>query len=209
MRNYRFLLRYRNTPSSTTGVTPAELFMKRPLKTRLDLLRPQLRSKVEGKQADQKQYHDIHSRDRSFDIGENVLARNLRDGPKWLSGTIVEKTGPVSYKVQVRDQVWRRHTDQLLSSQLSPTDNTAGESQVTETDSENPLVVERPVRDLSVSLPEDTTDLSSTEPQVTSDAIPTVTPTETTSNTTSPPRKKYPTRQRRPPERLSHETHAK
>ena len=47
---FRFLLRYRNTPSSTTGVTPAELFMKRPLKTRLDLLRPQLRSGVEGKQ---------------------------------------------------------------------------------------------------------------------------------------------------------------
>ena len=39
----RFLITYR-TPSSTstTGVSPAELFMKRPLRTRLDLLRPSI-----------------------------------------------------------------------------------------------------------------------------------------------------------------------
>ena len=127
--------------------------MKRPLKTRLDLLRPQIRSKVEGKQADQKQRHDLHSTDREFDIGENVLARNLREGPKWLPGTIIEKTGPVSYRVQVRDQVWRRHTDQLLSSQLSPTDDTAGESQMTDTDPASLPVVERPAGGLPVPLP--------------------------------------------------------
>jgi len=40
--------------------------------------------------------------------------RNLRDGPKWILGIVFEQTGPVSYKVQVRDQIWRRHVDQLL-----------------------------------------------------------------------------------------------
>ena len=40
--------------------------------------------------------------------------QNLRDGPKWLSGVIVEQTGPVSYRVQVSDQIWRCHADQLL-----------------------------------------------------------------------------------------------
>ena len=35
---YRFLLQYHKTLNTTTGVTPAELFMKRPLRTRLDLL---------------------------------------------------------------------------------------------------------------------------------------------------------------------------
>ena len=30
-----FLLQYQNTPSSTTGVTPAKVFMKHPLKTLL------------------------------------------------------------------------------------------------------------------------------------------------------------------------------
>ena len=48
------------------------------------LLRPQLRSRVEGKQAEQKRRHDSHSRHREFDVGETVLARNLREGPSFL-----------------------------------------------------------------------------------------------------------------------------
>ena len=31
-----------------------------------------------------------------------------------MPGVIVEQTGPVSYRVQVSDQIWRRHVDQLL-----------------------------------------------------------------------------------------------
>ena len=110
----RFLLAYRSTPNSTTGVSPAELFMKRPLRTRLDLLRPSLSSRVLSRQADQKRLHDAHSKSREFEVGQSVLVRNLREGPKWLPGTIVEKTGPVSYRVEVSDQRWRRHADQLL-----------------------------------------------------------------------------------------------
>ena len=124
----RFLLRQENMPNGTTGVTPAELFMKRPLCTRLDLLQPSLRNRVFSRQAEMKRQHDAHSRDREFDIGETVLARNLREGPKWLTGTIIERTGPVSYRVQVNEQVWRRHTDQLLSSQTRVTEETVPES---------------------------------------------------------------------------------
>lgn len=36
----RFLLDYRNTKQSTTGVSPAQLMFKRQLRTRLDLLNP-------------------------------------------------------------------------------------------------------------------------------------------------------------------------
>lgn len=32
-----------------------------------------------------------------------------------LSGKIVEKTGPTSYRVPVVDNIWRCHTDQLLA----------------------------------------------------------------------------------------------
>ena len=65
---------------------------------------------------------------------------------------------------------------------------------MTEMDSGLPIMVEHPVRDLPAPLPdisEDITDQSLMGPQVISDAIPTVTPTETESSTTSPPRKKY------------------
>ena len=33
--------------------------------------------------------------------------------------TVVEHTGPVSYRVQVSDQVWHCHTDQLLEHSVS------------------------------------------------------------------------------------------
>jgi len=68
----RFLLTYRTTPHATVGLSPAELFMKRVLRTRLDLLKPSLQSRVRAKQADQKNRHDAHSRDRSFDIGQSA-----------------------------------------------------------------------------------------------------------------------------------------
>ena len=54
----RFLFRYRCTPHTVTGSTPAELLMNRRLRTPLDLLRPNLRDRVKRKQEDQKKYHD-------------------------------------------------------------------------------------------------------------------------------------------------------
>jgi len=188
----RFLLRYRNTPHSTTGVTPAELFMKRPLRTRLDLLKPCLRSKVLSRQADQKRQHDAHSRNCEFDVGETVLARNLRDGPKWLTGTIVERTGPVSYRVQVNDQIWRRHTDQLLSSQVSV-------PEVVPEPLESQLTAELPRKEAVESPPQTQSDQAPEEPTVQQSET-TIQPQE---------QKQYPKRIRKPPDRFSHEISAK
>ena len=110
-----FLPMCRTTPHSTAGVTPAELFLKQSLQTRLDLLRPSVQEHVETMQMDQKHFHDTGSVDRNFDFGQTVLVQNLRDGPKWLKGMIVEKSGPVSYRVDVQGQIWSHHTDQLLN----------------------------------------------------------------------------------------------
>ena len=42
------------------------------------------------------------------------MARNYRDGPKWMVGVVVERKGPLSYVVQVNHgMLWRRHVDQL------------------------------------------------------------------------------------------------
>ena len=92
---------------------PAELFLNRRLRTRLDLIRPDLGRKVFNKQSDQKTRHDKSSREREFALGEQVLVQNFRGEPKWLDGTVTEQTGPVSYKVLVGDQLWKRHVDQM------------------------------------------------------------------------------------------------
>ena len=51
--------------------------------------------------------------EREFALGEQVLVQNFRGEPKWLNGTVSEQTGPVSYKVLVGDQLWKRHIDQM------------------------------------------------------------------------------------------------
>ena len=141
MKLAKFLLSYRSTPHCTTGVSPAELFLKRPVRTRLDLLRPTVESKVLQKQADQKNTHDNHSKSHSFNVGQSVLARNLRGEPKWVLRCVVEQTGPVSYKIQVGDIIWRRHTDQLLDLKSSPLPTESG---VVVPNSENVTVGTRP-----------------------------------------------------------------
>ena len=42
----QFLMQYRITPHVTTGLAPAELFLKRNIKTRLDLLKPDKASEM-------------------------------------------------------------------------------------------------------------------------------------------------------------------
>ena len=111
----QFLLMYRTTPNATTGVAPAELFLKRKLRTRLDLLRPTVEGHVHEEQQKQKKYHDRHSQSRSYHVGQAVLVRNLRDGAPWLVGCVVEVLGPANYEVEVNGQVWMRHADQLMA----------------------------------------------------------------------------------------------
>ena len=109
----RFVLRYRTAPNSTTNQTPAELFLKRKPRTRMDLLRPNLSRTTSNKQADQKAKYDKHSKERTFEIGETVLVQNFRGETKWLTAKVVEQTGPVSYKVQIGEGVHKRHADQM------------------------------------------------------------------------------------------------
>ena len=111
-----FLLVYRSSPHSTTNRTPSELFLKRQLRTRMDLLRPdsQVQTRVSERQGSQKLNHDRCSVQREYHVGETVMARNYRDGPKWMEGVVVERKSPLSYVVQVNHgMLWRRHIDQL------------------------------------------------------------------------------------------------
>ena len=46
----KFLIAYRNTPHSTTGVSPAQGLLGRPLRTSLDLVKPNLNRKIVNQQ---------------------------------------------------------------------------------------------------------------------------------------------------------------
>lgn len=73
----RFLLKYRTTPHTTTGVTPAELLMKRKLRTKLDLMVPNTASLVRRKQEHQKQTHDHYAKNRDFEASDPVFIKDF------------------------------------------------------------------------------------------------------------------------------------
>ena len=87
-----FLLKYRTTPHSVTGMAPCTLVMNWSLRTVFDLLRPNITNKVNNKQASQKSAHDKHTKVRKLCVGDLVIDRSYRSGdPKWVNGTVVKK----------------------------------------------------------------------------------------------------------------------
>ncbi|XP_046565949.1 uncharacterized protein K02A2.6-like [Haliotis rubra] len=173
-----FLMRYRNTPHSTTKEAPAVLLIGRRLRSRLDLLKPNIAMTVAEAQEKQIQERGAGKvRTDTFEPNQPVLARNYREGAKWVPGTVVDKSGPVSYKVQVNPgSVWRRHTDQLL-----PCSNPVMAGDV----SASSINLEQ-----TAELPE------CANPVITSE-------TDTDSDKQIPAQeRRYPVRERRPPNRL-------
>ena len=125
----RFLFHYRTTPHSTTGLTPAEMLMGRPLRTHLDLLKPDIKARVETAQEAQKRYHDKRgAKNRSFSEGDQVFVQNFGAGPKWIAGTVTSRQGPLTYKIELENrQICRRHIDHIrtrtVTLENTPTDN--------------------------------------------------------------------------------------
>jgi hypothetical protein len=112
------LFRYRNMPHSTTGTTPAELFLKRTPRTRLSLLKPSLQRNVELSQAKAKLYKDgSNPRPRSYHKFQKVRVLNKRGGKvKWIPGTILEIKGPNTYIVRIPGNDRRFvHADHLIA----------------------------------------------------------------------------------------------
>nr|XP_055046280.1 LOW QUALITY PROTEIN: uncharacterized protein K02A2.6-like [Misgurnus anguillicaudatus] len=118
----RFLFQYRITPQTTTGQTPAEMLLGRKPKSLLDLLHPDVRGRVRAQQEKQKFRHDQHAKDRSFQEGEAVFIKNFGRGQKWLSGVVLENSGPQSVIVKVSDgRCMRRHKDHVRLRQTTET----------------------------------------------------------------------------------------
>ncbi|KRY55859.1 Uncharacterized protein T03_10050 [Trichinella britovi] len=107
-----FLFLQRVSPCATTGKSPAELLMKRRLRTVLDRIHPDI--EVEAIEGNSDVTKPDKQKIRKFAPDDLVFARNYAHGPKWCPATIVAPTGPVFYKVRTTDgQLWKRHLDQL------------------------------------------------------------------------------------------------
>ena len=110
----KFLFQYRITPQSTTGLSPAELLLNRKPKSHLDLLYPNLNTRVNQKQAVQKSHHDVHSKNRVFQVDDQVYVRNYSSGQPWIPGVIREQIGLVSFIIRLQDdREVHRHKDQI------------------------------------------------------------------------------------------------
>jgi transposase InsO family protein len=196
----KYLLSYRNTPHATTGQTPATLMFGRNLRTRLDLLKPDIRRDVVRKQFDQASTRKT-ARDRQLNIGDRVSVRDYRQqGTKWVPALVTEKTGPVSYKVEVaHNTVWRRHIDQLQPSSIPVTTKQNQHSEVVTSDK----TVTRP----TVNIPDEPipatveTPINTDSDNVDEHDIP---PPQDimTPSPAKPNERRYPARQRKPPDRL-------
>ena len=176
-----FLLTYRTTPHATTSESSCALFLGRILRTRWDLLRPSLEQRVCDKQATQKQLHDKWSKSREFFVGQHVMAKNLRPGPAWIPGVIIQRLGPLSYLVEVEGDVkWKRHVDQVKERSDTPTSS--------DDSSEDELVADFPVNP-------GTGNLQLAQPATTTTPLGTHNPTESLEP-------HYPRRDHRPPDRF-------
>lgn len=177
-----FLLTYRSTPHSTTGVTPCKLFLQRDIRTRFDLLRPDYERKVCEKRAKQVAHHNQHAKMRQFHVGQKVMVKDMRPtDTKWIPGVDIKQLGPVSYLVKVEQGLhWKRHIDHLRAhSETSPR-------------------TESPTHPQSASMAEaqDSDVFMPVQPD--QEQTPNVEPSSSDEHSHS----RYPSRNQRPPERL-------
>lgn len=113
----KFLFSYRNTEHSTTKREPAVALLGHRLRGRLDLLRPNTSELVRVTQ-ERSENASAGKPLREPGQGERVLVRDYsKNATKWAEGKILQRSGPVTYKVKTADdRIHKRHIDQILSS---------------------------------------------------------------------------------------------
>ena len=76
---------------------------------------PTVQGRVEDRQAKQKAHHDGERPLREFALNDRVYVQNFpTKKPRWIAGTIVKVTGPLSYEVEfVNGLRVRQHVDNV------------------------------------------------------------------------------------------------
>ena len=92
--------------------------MRRRLRTRLSLVKPNLAQTVESKQNKQKEYKDSKScQDRLFVENDVVRVRNTQASSsteRWILGRVVKVCGPRAYLVKTGHKTRYVHVDHLI-----------------------------------------------------------------------------------------------
>ena len=108
----KFLLMYRSTVNTTTQETPSMLFLKRNIKTRIQLAKPNPGDIVNRNTTSKEEIVR-----RSFRPGDEVLVRDYRKRhEKWISGSVIRKIGTLMYEISADGVTWKRHIDQIRDS---------------------------------------------------------------------------------------------
>ena len=141
-----FLYAYRTTPSTVTGKTPSELFLKRQIRSRLDILKPRkLSLETEYDDHDlnermlkynEKMQSRVQSRQaiRLFNKFDRVLVRNHVGKRKWNVGHIVKRIADRTYIVKLGHREVKRHIDDI---RLYAQGNAGNSENGTETDDDS------------------------------------------------------------------------
>ena len=153
-------------------------------------MKPDIGRDVRSKQADQVAHHDHHSKYRSFQIGEVVLAKNFRPGAPWVKGKIFQQLGPLTFQVEVEQSLcWKRHIDHLKKLSSAPL--------IRDDQDDSPYLGLGSHEEAPPTTTEHTMDDEpNTAPAV--EDTPNATPTPSTPDRS---KRRYPVRNRRPPDR--------
>lgn len=115
-----FLLTSHITPSTATGVSPAELLMGRRLQNCLNRLHPDY-CKEKQLQQDKEVAETDTANLRSFQPKDPVYIRSYGPASEWIPAVIQESTGPVSYKAKTPDgKEVKRHVDLIKKRAIPP-----------------------------------------------------------------------------------------
>ncbi|XP_059220915.1 uncharacterized protein K02A2.6-like isoform X3 [Stomoxys calcitrans] len=101
--------RYRATPLSN-GKSPANLYLGRDLRIKLDSIRPTKLKKSEV----------VNPKVRKLGVGERVQVRWFSKGvPTWKFGTVLQKLGNIHYSIKLdNNYILKRHINQLYKSMV-------------------------------------------------------------------------------------------
>ena len=114
LNNAKFLINYRNTPNSVTGIAPSVRLFNRTLRCRLHQLRPSDRQAMEDMhpERDEKILKSLPS-ERKFETSEPVWVQ-ISDDKIWHPATICkEYANSPLYDVSVKGRVIKKHVDRL------------------------------------------------------------------------------------------------